>query len=454
MFTTPIIAPVSADLIRQELTPDKLLRATNKGGNEIYVFHASTAPETMREIGRLREEAFRFYGGGTGRDCDVDEFDLADDGYRQLIVWDPAEGAILGGYRFMFGDEVQMDEATGRPRLATAELFEFSPRFLADYLPVTIELGRSFVSLPYQSTRMGAKSLFALDNLWDGLGALTVLNPAMKYFYGKVTMYEDYDPHARNLILYFLDKHFPDPDHLVRPTDPLPIVVDEAEIRELFPTDDRLENYRALNKAVREIGLNIPPAGQCLYSALARDACLRHGDQRGLRPRRGDGDPHRYRRDHPRQACAPYRDLRPRQGTERSAMDQHLKTGATGEELACRYLERHGYSILERNWRHQHREIDIIAQWGETLVIAEVKTRGVGSFAEARTTVTREKQAFLISAANAYIRQRALDLEVRYDILALDIASDGSYTIEHIPSAFYPQLAGHRTGRKSGRPHR
>ena len=205
MFITPIIAPVSADLIRQELTPDKLLRATNKGGNEIYVFHASTAPETMREIGRLREEAFRFYGGGTGRDCDVDEFDLADDGYRQLIVWDPAEGAILGGYRFMFGDEVQMDEVTGRPRLATAELFEFSPRFLTDYLPVTIELGRSFVSLPYQSTRMGAKSLFALDNLWDGLGALTVLNPAMKYFYGKVTMYEDYDPHARNLILYFLD---------------------------------------------------------------------------------------------------------------------------------------------------------------------------------------------------------------------------------------------------------
>ena len=135
-------------------------------------------------------------------------------------------------------------------------------------------------------------------------------------------------------------------------------------------------------------------------------------------------------------------------------MDQHLKTGATGEELACRYLERHGYSILERNWRHQHREIDIIAQWGETLVIAEVKTRGVGSFAEARTTVTREKQAFLISAANAYIRQRALDLEVRYDILALDIEADGSYTIEHILSAFYPQLAGHRTGRKSGRPHR
>ena len=212
----------------------------------------------MREIGRLREEAFRFYGGGTGRDCDVDEFDLADDGYRQLIVWDPAEGAILGGYRFMFGDEVQMDEATGRPRLATAELLRVqSP--LPRGLPPRDDRAGTLLRLPALSVyAYGAKSLFALDNLWDGLGALTVLNPAMKYFYGKVTMYEDYDPHARNLILYFLDKHFPDPDHLVRPTDPLPIVVDEAEIRELFPTDDRLENYRALNKAVREIGLNIP----------------------------------------------------------------------------------------------------------------------------------------------------------------------------------------------------
>ena len=135
-------------------------------------------------------------------------------------------------------------------------------------------------------------------------------------------------------------------------------------------------------------------------------------------------------------------------------MDQHLQTGALGEELACRYLERKGYRILERNWRFGHKEVDIIAQWGETLIIAEVKTRGVGSHISARDSVALEKQEHLIRAANAYIRQRALNLEVRYDILALDIEADGSYTIEHIPSAFYPQLAGHRTGRKSGRPHR
>lgn len=268
MYTTPLISPQDPQLIRAELTQDKLLRKTNKGGNEIYVFHASAAPVTMREIGRLREEAFRFYGGGTGLASDVDAFDLAEDGYRQLIVWDPAEGAILGGYRFIFGDEVTIDEATGKPRLATAEMFDFSPTFLSEYLPWTMELGRSFVSLAYQSTRMGAKSLFALDNLWDGLGALTVLNPKMRYFYGKVTMYKDYDAHARNLILYFLSKHFPDPEGLVTPTEALPIEVDPEEVARLFPHEDFRADYKALNQAIRSLGLNIPPLVSA-YMALS-----------------------------------------------------------------------------------------------------------------------------------------------------------------------------------------
>ena len=268
MYTTPIIPPVPKAFILEELTPDKRLRLTNKGGNEIYVFHASSAPNTMREIGRLREEAFRFYGGGTGKDCDIDDFDTDRDGYGQLIVWDPTEQAILGGYRFIFGDEVRLDPKTGKPHLATADMFDFSPQFLSDYLPYTIELGRSFVSLPYQSTRMGAKSLFALDNLWDGLGALTVIYPKMKYFYGKVTMYKDYDRHARNLILHFLRLHFSDPESLVIPTEPLPIEVDEEEARRLFPTDDFSANYRALNTAVRALGYNIPPLVSA-YMALS-----------------------------------------------------------------------------------------------------------------------------------------------------------------------------------------
>lgn len=253
----PIAPPVSTHLIREELTAELFLRTTNKAGNEIYVFRAAEAPNTMREIGRLREEAFRFYGGGTGKEIDIDEFDTDPEGYTQLIVWDPSEEAILGGYRFIYGSEVRIEH--GRPHLATAEMFNFSEQFMNEYLPYTIELGRSFVSLPYQSTRMGSKSMFALDNLWDGIGALTVLNPQIRYFYGKVTMYADYNREARNLILYFLDKHFHDHEGLVVPIEPLPIEVDPLLVKQMFPTDSFKANYRTLNQYVRSIGINVPP---------------------------------------------------------------------------------------------------------------------------------------------------------------------------------------------------
>ncbi len=136
-------------------------------------------------------------------------------------------------------------------------------------------------------------------------------------------------------------------------------------------------------------------------------------------------------------------------------MDEHLKTGTIGEELACRYLESLGYTIHERNWRYGHKEVDIIAQWGPTLVIAEVKTRSSRSYLKARESVTREKERFLIQAADHYVRLHHLELEVRYDIIALDIASDRTYTIEHILNAFYPTLR-RRSSSPRGRtkPHR
>ena len=133
---------------------------------------------------------------------------------------------ILGGYRYLLGDEVEFD-ADGKPLLATAHMFNFSEKFLKDYLPTTIELGRSFVTLEYQSTRAGSKGLFALDNLWDGLGALTVVMPQVKYFFGKMTMYSSYNRFGRDMILYFLKKHFNDKDKLITPMQPLLIETDE-----------------------------------------------------------------------------------------------------------------------------------------------------------------------------------------------------------------------------------
>jgi hypothetical protein len=253
-----IIDPIDVSLIKQELTPDKLLRKTNKANNEIYVFTAQEAPNTMRELGRLREIAFRAGGGGTGLAYDIDECDEMENPYKQLIVWNAEAEEIIGGYRFFHGSELKFN-SNGQPVLSTAHMFNFSDKFIKEYLPYTIELGRSFVRIEYQSTRAGAKGLFALDNLWDGLGAITVTYPNTKHFFGKVTMYPNFDPRGRDLILAFLNKYFQDKENLVTPFQPLKTSICNEEAGKLFNTGDFKEDYKILNAAVRELGFNIPP---------------------------------------------------------------------------------------------------------------------------------------------------------------------------------------------------
>ena len=253
----PIIDEIPLELIKAELTEERFLRDTNKGGNKIYVVDAFNAPNVMREIGRLREIAFRAGGGGTGKECDIDEFDTMTPACQQLIVWDPDADLIIGGYRFITGSNIKVEN--GVPRIATSHLFNFAPKFLSDYLPYTLELGRSFVRLEYQSSKAGAKALFALDNLWDGLGALTVVHPEIKYYFGKVTMYPDYCSECRNMILYFLHKYFPDNEALVTPIKPLETNTDIAAMEKLFVGSDYKEDYKILNTTIREHGLNIPP---------------------------------------------------------------------------------------------------------------------------------------------------------------------------------------------------
>ncbi len=253
-----IIQPVERELLKSELTPNKQLRLTNKSNNEIYIVTAQDSPNVMREIGRLREIAFRNAGGGTGKALDIDEFDTMEGGYKQLIVWNPDAEDIIGGYRYIYGTDWKMN-ADGQPLLATSHMFKFSNRFLTDYMPYTVELGRSFVAVEYQSIRKGTKSIFALDNLWDGLGALTVINPKLKYFFGKMTMYPSYIRRGRDMILYFLKKHFDDKENLITPMKPLIIETDPKELETLFSADDFKEDYKILNREIRALGYNIPP---------------------------------------------------------------------------------------------------------------------------------------------------------------------------------------------------
>lgn len=257
-MNAPVIDEVPAELIQSELTPERFLRHSNRGNNELYVVDAYNAPNTMREIGRLREIAFRLGGGGTGKECDVDEFDMMTPPLQQLVVWDPSERRIVGGYRFILGQNVKL-EIDGSPRIATAHMFRFSPEFVRDYLPYTIELGRSFVRVEAQATRHSG-SIFALDNLWDGLGALVVNHPEIKYLFGKVTMYPEYNHECRNMILHFFNRHFADSNRLIRPIIPLENHPDADKLANLFPAcNDFKEDYRRLNHLIREHGFNIPP---------------------------------------------------------------------------------------------------------------------------------------------------------------------------------------------------
>lgn len=253
-----IIDPVDLSLLKAELTPDKKLCGTHKGGNIIYIVTAHDSPNVLREVGRIREVAFRQAGGSSGLALDLDDFDTMEVPYGQIVVWDPDAEAILGGYRYILGPDVTF-RADGQPHLATSHMFRFSDEFIKDYLPHTIELGRSFVAPEYQSSKAGAKALFALDNLWDGITAIILRHPQIMYLFGKMTMYPSYDKSCRDLILHFLWKHFPDKDELVRPVIPVMPAVDRRLLDLILDEDGFKDDYRKLKTVVRKLGANIPP---------------------------------------------------------------------------------------------------------------------------------------------------------------------------------------------------
>ncbi|HRS68023.1 MAG TPA: GNAT family N-acyltransferase [Paludibacteraceae bacterium] len=254
-----IIAPVDKEMIKSELTIDRFLRSTNKANNEIYIVNAHNSPHTMREIGRLREIAFRTAGGGSGNEIDVDEFDSLDKPYEQLIVWNPDADEIIGGYRFFYGKNVVI-KPNGQPQMAMEHIFDFSPDFIANYLPYTMELARAFVQPKYQTSEMGAKSLFALDNLWDGIGALLVLNEDIKYLIGKVTIYPQMHEEARWAIIYFMSQFFAPKQQHLYPKQPLQVPSHlKQEFDSYFAEPDYKDNFRLLNNYVKQRQEVIPP---------------------------------------------------------------------------------------------------------------------------------------------------------------------------------------------------
>ncbi len=253
-----IINEIDKNLIKKELTKEKFVKKTNYGDNEVYITTHHDSPNIMLEIGRLREISFRNAGGGTGKEVDIDKYDTAETPYKQLIVWDSVKEELLGGYRFIYLNNIPKDK-DGNIDLATKRLFNMSDEFIKDYLPYTIELGRSFVQPRFQAVGAGRQAIFALDNLWDGLGALSLIYEDSKYFFGKVTMYPHFNRFGRDLLLYFFKKHFPDKDNLLSPIKTLNLENDIEKIKSVLTEDTYKKDIRLLGAKLRELGENIPP---------------------------------------------------------------------------------------------------------------------------------------------------------------------------------------------------
>ncbi len=249
-----IIPPVDTALLVSELE-GHLLRPSNKADNLIYDITAHECPNIMREIARLREISYRDGGGATGNEMDIDEMDTMAKPYHQLIVWDPEHQQIIGGYRYLIGTEAEIRD--GQPFITSAHLFHYSERFIRDYLPHTIEFGRAFVQPMYQKREMGVKALFALDNIWDGIGAVLYNHPEVRWMIGKVTIYPDYNVTARELIYEYLRRYHMGEEGLFEPYHPF--TNHHLPIEAPFSGDDKQENYHILQRAVREQGTVIPP---------------------------------------------------------------------------------------------------------------------------------------------------------------------------------------------------
>lgn len=251
-----VIEPIDKDILQSELKKATFVRHTNKANNDIYIFDYHSCPNLMREVGRLREISFRNNNGGTGLECDIDKYDIAKTPYKQLIVWNPRIKEIIGGYRFIEGDRLEYNKEN-YPLLATSHLLNFSKKFIKEYLPKTIELGRSFVQPQFQAKELGG--LFALDNLWDGLSCLIIDYPNMEYLFGKVTMYTTFDRLGRDYVLRFLEKHFPDKENIINPFVPLVPKLSIDDFNKIFNKKNYKEDHKILLKELKKRGENIPP---------------------------------------------------------------------------------------------------------------------------------------------------------------------------------------------------
>jgi hypothetical protein len=257
-----ILDPISREKLITELKFCKFIKHTFRRGNEIYSFVSTDAPLLMVEVGRLREEAFRSINCGTGNTVDLDDCDVGIEAYRQLIVWNPRDREIVGGYRYAVGAMYLHQSEC----LSMSHYFRYSQKFKTNYLPHSIELGRAWVNSAYRSTTSDSNSIFALDNLWEGIGAVIAENRNVRYLYGKITIPEDYNSTARILLTWFMDHYFKGKINLMSPRKPIlsPRVLAIAGNKVTGTNQDA--DYKIITHYIKSLDVVVPP----LVSAYLR----------------------------------------------------------------------------------------------------------------------------------------------------------------------------------------
>ena len=263
-FTTQkaIALPEDRRDLKAALKKSYLLGLT-KDNKKIYLYeYSSKNTAVLNELGRLREISFRKVGEGANKKRDIDKYDYY---YKHIILWDDESLEIVGAYRIGVTKEIcdKLEDSA----LYTHTLFNYNVK-LKDYLPDSIELGRSFVQPKYWGSR-------ALDYLWQGIGAYLRNNPQIKYMYGPVSISANYPKVAKDMILYFYNHYFADEEKLVSARLPYKMNIDDEYMQQFIIKlngNDYDQDFKHLKKALAFLGLSVPT----LYKQYA-DLCQSGG---------------------------------------------------------------------------------------------------------------------------------------------------------------------------------
>jgi hypothetical protein len=254
--------PQDRRTLKQELKASELLGET-ADGKKIFLFDYRPDSAVMREVGRLREIAFRSVGEGTGEKRDLDRYDR---NYRHLILWDEDDLEIAGAYRL--AETATM--ADPERNLYSASLFRYSDG-MAPVFAQGIELGRSFVQPRYWGRR-------SLDYLWYGIGAYLRRHPDIRYLFGPVSLSNSYPKAARDLIVWFYSHYFPDTENLARSLSPFNMDQDSRErLARLFSGQDCSADFRVLKEQLDFMGVSVPTLYK-QYSDVCEDGGVRFLD--------------------------------------------------------------------------------------------------------------------------------------------------------------------------------